>query len=246
MPEGQGDIPPKPVKTGRTHNFPPQLEARFGRRKLADVLMNPVTRAVVREQRKENRIDPLTGAYNRRYFDEQLKDAFALTKRSGEHGGRLQVGVLMFDLDHFKAVNDQFGHSGGDAVLKKFVETIKPYLREPDVFARIGGEEFALLIRGVEKMTPDQVTEMAVRLKTLVAENVKNALGQGAQPVTVSMGLSLYPNGAPIEKPEDLVSFADQALYKAKEGGRNQVVKFTGLNEEGETQFSRVDVSPKG
>lgn len=189
-------------------------------------------------------IDPLTGAYNRRYFDEQLKDAFALTKRSGEHGGKLQVGVLMFDLDHFKAVNDRYGHPAGDDVLKNFASLLRSKAREEDVFARIGGEEFALLIKGVEKMSQDNVEHLAVRYKQLVSEGV--VAGPHHEPITVSMGMSLYPNGAPIEKPEDLLAYADKALYQAKEGGRNQVVKFTGVNEQGEPQFSRVDVSPKG
>ncbi len=253
MPEGQ-EIPlvkptkhPEMVREQMREGLPEKAARQFTALKL---LLN---RSRVRKQELQQQnaelgeqafIDPLTGAYNRRYFDEQLKDAFALTKRSGEHGGRLQVGVLMFDLDHFKAVNDRFGHEEGDNVLISFVNLIKKSAREEDVFARIGGEEFVLLIRGVEKMSQEDIEKLALRYNRLVSEGV--VAGPRRDPITVSMGMSLYPNGAPIEKPEDLLAYADKALYQAKEGGRNQVVKFTGVNEQGEPQFSRVDVSPKG
>lgn len=210
----------------------------------------------VKQLEAEMIIDPLTMAYTKQYFNKQLSDAFALIQREVKPNaqGKVvrakedahQIGVLMFDLDHFKAVNDEYGHLEGDEVLKKFSETMRFMIRQEDVFARLGGEEFGLLIRETEQLRPDFVSRLAERFRDVVNHRVYVGSGDRIKPITVSIGMALYPNGSPINRPEDLISYADQALYKAKEGGRNQVVKFTGLNEQGETQFSRVDVSPKG
>lgn len=192
---------------------------------------------------KEAFTDPLTGAYNRRYFDERLTDAFTFTKRGNAEGP--QMGVLMFDLDHFKAVNDRFGHEAGDEVLKKFVQTMQGSIREEDVLARYGGEEFVLLITDVAKMTHDQLATLAERFRERIADNIH--IGPDKESVTASIGLCLFPqNSVQIEKPEDLLKYADTALYHAKRGGRNQVLEFTGFDKEGNPQFSRVEVSPKG
>ncbi len=210
----------------------------------------------VKQLEAEMVIDPLTMAYTKQYFNKQLAAAFSLIQREivPNPAGRAvrakedahQIGVLMFDLDNFKSVNDEYGHPEGDRVLKEFSETMRFLIRQEDVFARLGGEEFGLIIRETEQLRPDYVARLAERFRDSVSRRVYVGSGDQLKPVTVSIGMTLYPNGSPINSPEDLISYADKALYKAKEGGRNQVVKFTGVNEQGEPQFSRVDVSPNG
>lgn len=193
-------------------------------------------------------IDPLTGAFNRRYFNEQLQDAFTLTKRQKSENVDTQIGVLMFDLDKFKSINDRFSHGEGDRVLKEFVKCIKGMIREEDVFARVGGEEFALIIRESHKLEPEVLAKMVDRYRRTISEQVSTGAVGATQtePVTVSVGLVMFPNGATIEKPEDLMGCADKALYEAKKGGRNQAVEFKGVDANGVPQFSKVEVSPKG
>lgn len=242
MAEGQ-ELPPLTKPTKHTEQVQGYV-AKGAPEKLAREFVTEKILGGRREKRLEEQAmtDPLTGAYNRRYFDEQLRDAFALTKRDKKR--EQQIGVMILDLDRFKNVNDTVGHPEGDRVLKTFAETMKIAVREEDVFARFGGEEFAILIREVDKLTPDQIEAMATRFRDLVPHDV--SYGPSNIPITVSIGLSLYPNGANIVQPEDLVKCADEALYNAKEGGRNQVVKFVGVDSDGKPQFSRVDVSPKG
>jgi len=194
-------------------------------------------------------IDPLTGAFNRRYFYGQLNTAFALTNRQrSDEDVDTQIGVLMLDLDKFKSINDRFSHSEGDRVLKEFVKCMKGMIREEDVFARVGGEEFALIIRESHKLEPEVLARMVDRYRRTISEQVSTGAVGATQtePVTVSVGLVMFPNGATIEKPEDLMGCADKALYVAKQGGRNQAVKFEGVDTNGVPQFSKVEVSPKG
>lgn len=193
-------------------------------------------------------VDPLTGAFNRRYFNEELQDAFNLTSREQSDGIRTQIGVLILDLDRFKSVNDRFSHMEGDRVLKLFADSIKGKIREEDVFARLGGEEFGLIIRESHKLTPEDLVKMVDRYRKTIAEKVMtgHVAGPKNESVTTSVGLVLFPNGAHIERPQDLVHCADQALYQAKANGRNQVVKFEGIDDNGTPQFSKVEVSPKG
>lgn len=213
-------------------------------------------KARIEKLKDESIIDPLTGAYTKQYFKQQLDNAFGLIGReiNPNPDGKVvrskeeahQVGVLMFDLDHFKGINDTHGHQEGDKVLKEFAETILYAKRKEDVFARLGGEEFGLLLMEVERLSPDYVARLAERFRDLVNHRVYAGSGDKIVPITVSIGMSLYPNGSPITTSDELMSYADQALYKAKEGGRNQVVKFVGVDSDGKPQFSRVDVSPKG
>lgn len=157
--------------------------------------------------------DPLTGLANRRHFDAVLGNEMARVKR---HVGR--AAVVLLDLDHFKRVNDHWGHAAGDEVLKAFTTQIAARLRDSDVFARLGGEEFAILLPGVDLIGAFRTAE---RLRRLVA-SVPVIVADGEIPVTVSVGVAtlraLDPNAAAA------LARADEALYRAKDGGRNRTM----------------------
>ena len=147
--------------------------------------------------------DRLTGLYNRHVLDT-LVDA-----------GR-PFGVLMVDIDRFKAVNDLHGHAAGDAVLRAIAETLREEIRPEDLAVRYGGEEFLVLLPDVDQAT---VTTVAERLRRSVASmELGDEIGRG---VTVSIGASLQQPGDPLSRS---IGMADQALYAAKEAGRDQVV----------------------
>jgi diguanylate cyclase (GGDEF)-like protein len=158
--------------------------------------------------------DSLTGTYNREHFDERLKVELAFARRHGT-----QVSLLMFDLDHFKRVNDTYGHPAGDAVLINIAEKVSAGLRTEDVFARYGGEEFAVILRGIDLADAERVGE---RLRERIAATP--ALPAGLKiSVTISVGCA-----AIAELPEPtcaaLLGMADRRLYAAKRAGRNRVV----------------------
>jgi diguanylate cyclase (GGDEF)-like protein len=158
--------------------------------------------------------DGLTGAYNRHFFLERLGAEIAYAVRQGSH-----ASVLLFDVDHFKRVNDTYGHPAGDAVLRGIAAATMPLLRQEDVFARYGGEEFVLLLRGVARIGADRAGE---RLRGAV-ENLAIAAGGHTLRVTVSVGCASMEC---VDKAdgEALIAVADRRLYAAKRGGRNRVV----------------------
>lgn len=159
--------------------------------------------------------DPLTGLHNRRSLDERLAEAQALDHRYGRQNGRVH-GLLLIDVDHFKRINDQFGHPVGDAVLRQLAQMLQASVRVTDVVARFGGEEFAVLL-----------PELAGPLEALMAaEKIRASVAAASFPevgsVTVSVGVSLAsPDDADMRP---LIDRTDAALYEAKRGGRNAVV----------------------
>jgi diguanylate cyclase (GGDEF)-like protein len=156
--------------------------------------------------------DGLTGLWNRRLFDLRINEEMQRAIRFQE-----PFGLLLVDLDHFKGVNDRFGHQAGDAVLVELARRLTDATREVDVVTRFGGEEFALIL----PKTPVQGT---VRLGEKVREAVGHepfAAGNASIPVTVSVGAAGYPDHG-LSSPE-LLAAADAALYRAKENGRNRV-----------------------
>jgi len=160
--------------------------------------------------------DTLTGLYNRRYFEEKL----GVDAQKSFHGGT-PLSLVMVDLDHFKKVNDTFGHTEGDQVLCKISSLLKNSVRKKDTVARYGGEEFILILpeAGLEESFV-----IAERIRGLV-ERTLFEVGKAQVNLTVSMGISNFPKHRAKSK-EELVRMADQALYDAKRGGRNKVCIF--------------------
>ncbi len=160
--------------------------------------------------------DPLTKAFNRRALNERLETELAHLTR---HGGEL--AVMLFDLDHFKRVNDTFGHLAGDHVLRTFAHLVSTMTRREDFFARYGGEEFVMLCRS----TPlDHAKALAERIRVAV-ERERVVYSERVIPVTVSIGIaSAWPRCTSAE----VIGVADAALYAAKNAGRNQVVAYVG------------------
>ncbi len=158
--------------------------------------------------------DALTGTYNRGHFDERLRAEFAYARRHGE-----ALSLILFDLDHFKAINDTHGHPAGDATLVAVAETIRRAVREEDTFARYGGEEFVILCR----LDGAAAGQLAERLRQLIAE-LSIPSGEQSLQVTASFGVATLYAAQLYEHPEELVAAADGAAYRAKREGRNRVV----------------------
>ena len=157
--------------------------------------------------------DALTGLYNRRFMDETLEHELARARREG-----YALAVVMADVDHFKPVNDTYGHPAGDELLRRLGRLLQAQCREGDVACRYGGEEFMLLLPGLQ--------EPAVRQRAEAWRRSVEGLtvGEGDVPlrVTLSLGIAVFPQHA--SDVRTLVQRADQALYRAKSGGRNRVV----------------------
>jgi diguanylate cyclase (GGDEF)-like protein len=158
-------------------------------------------------------IDPLTDAYNRRFGLSRLNEEFSRAVRAEN-----PLGVLMFDLDHFKVVNDTYGHLAGDRVLRAVAKTCRRVMREGDVLIRYGGEEFLVLLPGAGS---DDLAEIGERLRRSVGETV---VPEGDQRigVTISVGGATYQDA--VDSPETLIAKVDVALYDAKGSGRNRLV----------------------
>jgi two-component system, cell cycle response regulator len=158
--------------------------------------------------------DALTGANNREHFDNQLRMELSYARRHGT-----DVSLVMFDVDHFKRVNDTYGHPVGDEVLVELSKATRKLVRSEDVFARYGGEEFALILRGIPLEGGRAVGE---RLREHIAA-VSIETDRGPFGVTVSVGCASFAS-TPEPSVETLVQTADRRLYLAKNGGRNRVV----------------------
>ena len=157
--------------------------------------------------------DGLTGAYNKKFFMERLESEMAFAQRHES-----PLALVLFDLDHFKGLNDNFGHLAGDYVLKTLAGGIQESVRREDVFARYGGEEFVVLSRGIDLAAADRFAE---RLRHWVEIYPFQFEGKRL-PVTTSLGVASYPE-TPVADGTDLIRRADRALYKAKDQGRNRV-----------------------
>lgn len=166
------------------------------------------------------RIDELTSLWNRAYLDTRLTQEVALSRRSGR-----PLSVLMFDVDHFKRINDTHGHAAGDAVLRTIAVRVQSTLRSSDVACRYGGEEFSVILPGTEDTGAAILGE---RVRELIATGPMD-VGTAALEVTVSVGYASSPDlVAPLElTPETMLKCADAALYRAKRTGRNRVCRWT-------------------
>jgi diguanylate cyclase (GGDEF)-like protein len=162
--------------------------------------------------------DPLTGTHNRRSFMQTLTQEVHRVQRTGE-----VAALLMLDIDHFKRVNDTYGHDAGDDVLKHLVGVLQAGLRRLDMLARLGGEEFAVLLPATQ-MTG--ALELAERMRLAVEKNpavLRDQMGQPGKTVvyTISIGVAVLDANAP--SADDVLKRADHAMYQAKSTGRNRV-----------------------
>ncbi|GAO37706.1 diguanylate cyclase [Sulfuricella sp. T08] len=163
--------------------------------------------------------DPLTGVHNRRYFDQRLQEEVSRAQRQS-----FPLSCLFLDIDHFKHVNDQYGHQTGDCVLREVAWRIKGQLRSIDVLGRYGGEEFSVLLVQTDM---DSALTIAERIRHSIAEQQFKGEGDETLAATLSIGVATLhdcnraQNAAALA--QQLVARADQALYRAKEGGRNCV-----------------------
>jgi len=162
--------------------------------------------------------DGLTKAFNKKYFTDRLESELTFAIR---HSSAL--ALVMFDIDHFKKVNDTYGHQAGDYVLSEMSTLLTTTLRAEDVFARYGGEEFAVICRGIDL---SQAQIVAERMRKAVEKH--RFVHEGTViPVTISVGVTGLPDPV-VKDASDLVSRADKALYQSKHGGRNRVTVFQG------------------
>ena len=163
------------------------------------------------ELHRLSQADGLTGLFNRRYLDEEL------ARRSNDSVRHQDpMSLLLFDVDHFKQINDTYGHPVGDLVLQTFAQRMSAGLRAGDIAGRWGGEEFLVILPRTEL---DGASEVAERIRSATARSPVTAAGQNIS-VTVSGGCALGPG----ESTEALIFLADRCLYQAKAAGRNQIV----------------------
>jgi diguanylate cyclase (GGDEF)-like protein/PAS domain S-box-containing protein len=197
-------------------NAEPLFHAREQRPYATVVSFSDVTDRKLLEQElaRQAQTDPLTGAVNRRHFQELAERELAQSRRYNH-----PLSLLMIDIDRFKAVNDSFGHVVGDLVLQAFVCKCRETLREVDVIARTGGEEFAVLLPATNDK---QATQVAERLRQAVADVQVSVEGNAPVRFTVSVGVASVQD----TDLETSLSHADRALYRAKELGRDRVCVF--------------------
>lgn len=182
---------------------------------LAEQLGLAISNVLLRDTlRQQSTVDPLTGLYNRRHFDDTLRRELVRAQRN-----ETSCSVVMVDLDHFKRINDTYGHDAGDLVLKAASQKILGRVRASDVVCRYGGEEIVLLL---PECTAEAAAKCAENIRQSFAEISIHHLHQHISGVTASFGVASYPTHA--DQIDELLKAADRALYAAKNAGRNQVV----------------------
>lgn len=204
---GVNDILPKPVD-------PEELDARarsqIKRKRYADFLKQKLDYSLEMAV-----TDALTGLHNRRYMAGQLQ---ALLSRAGQGGD--PVAVLVMDIDHFKLVNDGFGHDAGDEVLREFAVRLATNVRAIDLPCRLGGEEFVVVMPGASL---EAATRVADRIRRDVASQPFPIMG-GTESLTITVSVGVAVSTGPADTPDVLLKRADEGVYEAKARGRNQVI----------------------
>jgi len=155
--------------------------------------------------------DALTGIFNRGYFMEAIEREIAFSTRHAQN-----LALVIFDIDHFKHVNDTYGHSVGDVALKHLSRAVQDIIRKEDIFARYGGEEFALLLRNTSS---EMAFILAERMRRCI-ERLEIVHDGFRIPITISLGIA--STGEELTEVDPLIQVADERLYRAKNGGRNR------------------------
>ena len=195
-------------------------------------------RAVRRLRRRNRRLtelaltDTLTGLSNLRFFRQWLVTQFEIARRHN-----LVLSLLMIDIDKFKRLNDRGGHPFGDYVLNGFAEILRQQARASDVVARTGGDEFVV---GLVETDRAAAQRFGRRLLRAVASNSFECFGK-VESITVSIGQATFPQDAQITSPQTLLLFADQALYQAKNSGRNNIVCWQDLDPAARMRLVRAE-----
>jgi diguanylate cyclase (GGDEF)-like protein len=158
--------------------------------------------------------DPLTGLFNRRYLEETIGRELPRARRAGQ-----SVGIILLDLDHFKRLNDTFGHDAGDYVLERVGDLLRTLTRGSDIACRFGGEEFAIVLPGASL---ENARNRAETIRSTFESTVFEFHGEKLGPLTLSAGVSALPPG--VEDWPQVLQQADKALYTAKQAGRNRVL----------------------
>ena len=185
---------------------------KIGRTVFKFIASNNIEAAYHDEIYRMTTVDGLTQVFNRRYFEDAIERELSRSRRYTR-----PLSLVLLDIDHFKKINDTYGHLAGDAVLKEVALTVRSRTRREDVFARFGGEEFALLLPEVDQKGALQLAEKA---RKLVEKHSFIFDGEDI-PVTMSAGVATLVKKS--ENPAELIRRADEKLYEAKTGGRNRV-----------------------
>lgn len=164
--------------------------------------------------KQESIRDGLTNLFNRRFMEIALERELRLAARR-----KSELSLLMLDIDHFKRFNDTHGHEAGDRVLRGVAEILCASVRTEDIVCRYGGEEFLVILPG---MGAETSFHRAEDIRTRVSTMRLDFQGEGLKDITISIGISTYPQTG--QRVEEIVRAADEALYHAKESGRNRVV----------------------
>ncbi len=183
-------------------------------RNTAENLSLALSSFMLREALRDQSVrDPLTNLYNRRYMQESLEREIARARRNEQN-----LAVVMIDLDHFKAFNDDHGHAIGDKVLKAVASHFMENLRGDDIAARYGGEEFTLVLANISKAAAvKRMEKLCTQVHALTFDGQQSV----KKPLSISVGIALYPEHG--EQLDELLKQADTALYEAKAAGRDQV-----------------------
>jgi diguanylate cyclase (GGDEF)-like protein len=194
----------------RLEDFARWLEIVIENRQLGETQSQLM--AELNQARRESMICPMTQAWNRRGFSGLMAREISRSKRDGR-----PLALAIIDIDHFKRINDSYGHPAGDSALVTFARILREQIRAYDVFARLGGEEFAVIMPGLQRK---DATAAGEKLRAAVE---RDSLLPTGERLTISLGLAWFDPAKTDLSEELMVTKADQALYKAKQGGRNRV-----------------------
>jgi two-component system, cell cycle response regulator len=178
-------------------------------------------RNLARQYQSLSVLDGLTGLNNRRYFEQNIERELNFVRRSQQDGTGHNIAFYLFDIDHFKKINDTHGHDAGDEVLIEFSKRIKAAIRETDMLIRWGGEEFMLVARLEKNMDQHHIAE---RIRTVISQQQFKVSTHMSLPVTCTIGVVVYPHGSGEVVNinwHSLVQLADAALYLGKKKQRN-------------------------